>query len=106
MGKVSSVFSKFKLNPFYLTMTHQKQFAALSLWVHMKTVFCSKLDLGRLSKSNELALVEDEICEVKTYDEEKFLDLTEKVGFDAWSKATHRSLHHELDEEEVPLSYM
>ena len=37
----------------------------------------------------------------------KSLDLADKVvGFDAWRKAFHRSLRHELNKEGVPLSYV
>ena len=53
-----------------------------------------------------LALAKNEICEFKTYDEEKSLDLTEKVGFDVWSKAFHQILHRELNEEVDLLSYV
>ena len=64
------------------------------------------IDFDQLSKSNVLALAEGDIFAVKAYDEEKSLDLTEIVGFDAWSKAFHHSLCHKLNEEEVPLSYV
>ena len=79
---------------FYLATAHQKKLAALSLWAHVKIVYSEESDFGWLSKSNMITLTENEICEVKTYDEEKSLDLTDKVGFNLWSKVFHCSLYH------------
>lgn len=72
----------------------------------MKIVYGEESDFDGLSKSDVVAFSENEICEIKSYDDENPLDLTDNIGFDQWSKSFLRNLRHKFNEEGLPLSYI
>lgn len=83
---LASTFPKLKPKPFYLNLQQLKKLAALSLWARVKIVYGEESDYDGLSTSDVAAFVKSEICQVKSYKEEKPLDLTEIVSLTSGTK--------------------